>query len=182
MAVALSENVCDRALAKDPQFHFCRRRRASRTVPVGFRSAWMLSRSRLPEPFARSSPPAQGVALPRETPWPQHSELPLGKAAATLPAPARSLFEMPDGLRVALHSAPSPRHAEQAGSSEHEAHAKVVSADTGGSRHLTREKPRLGRHRPTACPGVAGRRTAPAAMAHRGRNIWCRSKRETCAA
>jgi hypothetical protein len=98
-------------------------------------------------PFDRSRSPAQGVALPRETPWPQHSELPLERAAATLPAPSRSLFDMPDGLHVIPHSATSSRHAEQAGSGEHETHAKVVSADTGGSRHLTREKRRLGRHR-----------------------------------
>src|SRR6202051_4644982 len=58
-------------------------------------------------PFDRSRSPAQGVALPRETPWPQHSELPFEKAAAILPAPARSLFEMPDGLHVVLHSATS---------------------------------------------------------------------------
>ena len=122
-------------------------------------------------PFERSRPPAQGVAPPRETPWPQHSELPLERAAATLPAPARSLFDMPDGLQVIPRSATSSRHAEQAGSSEHETHTKVVSADAGGSRHLARGKHRLGRglgrHRHHGTSRIA-RRTPPAAIAHRG--------------
>ena len=117
-------------------------------------------------PFDRSRSPAQGVALPRETPWPPHAELPLEKAAATLPAPARSLFDMPDGLQVIPNSATSSRHAEQAGSSEHETHTKVVSADTGGSRHLTRGK-RFGRHRHHGASKVA-RGTPPTAIGHRG--------------
>jgi len=121
-------------------------------------------------PFDRSRSPAQGVAPPRETPWPQHSELPLEEAAATLPAPARSLFDMPDGLQVIPHSATSSRHAEQAGSSEHETHTKVVSANTGGSRHLTRGKRLgrgLGRHRHHGASRVA-RGTPPTAIGHRG--------------
>jgi peptidoglycan/xylan/chitin deacetylase (PgdA/CDA1 family) len=118
-------------------------------------------------PFDRSRSPAQGVALLRETPWPQHSELPFENAAATLPAPARSLFDMPEGLQVIPHHPPPPRHAEQAGASEHETHTKMVSADTGGSRHLTRGK-RLGRHRHHGASRVA-RGTPPTAIGHRGR-------------
>jgi peptidoglycan/xylan/chitin deacetylase (PgdA/CDA1 family) len=86
-----------------------------------------------------------GVPLPREAPWPRPSELPIENAAITLPAPAPSLFEMPQALHVALHGAPSPRHAEQAGSSEHEIRTKLVSADTRDSRRASHGKPSLGK-------------------------------------
>ena len=78
---------------------------------------------------------------------------------------------MPDGLQVIPRSATSSRHAEQAGSSEHETHTKVVSADAGGSRHLARGKHRLGRglgrHRHHGTSRIA-RRTPPTAIGHRG--------------
>src|SRR5580704_11801920 len=84
------------------------------------------------EPFDHANRPARSVAPPRQDPWPRLSSLPLENAAITLPAPAQSLFEMPDGLRAAL--AASSRHAEQAESSVRETRAEVVSADTGASR------------------------------------------------
>ena len=126
----------------------------------------------LGEPFDRPRRPAHGVPLPSEAPWPPLSELPLQNAAVTLPAPARSLFEMPAGLHIALHGTPSPRHAEQAGSSDHQTHTKVFSADTGDSRRATHSKLRigrsLGRNRHHGASRVAGREIRPAATAHRG--------------
>ena len=67
------------------------------------------------EPFDHARRLAHGISLPQEAPWPRSSSLPLENAAITLPAPAQSLFEMPDGLRAAL--AASSRHAAQAESS-----------------------------------------------------------------
>lgn len=126
----------------------------------------------LAEPFDRPRRPAHGVPLPREAPWPRLSELPPENAAVTLPAPARNVFELPDGLRVALHNVPSARHAEQAGSSEHETHTKLASADTRDSRRVTRGKLRpghgLGRNRQHGTSRVAGHVTPPAAAAPRG--------------
>jgi peptidoglycan/xylan/chitin deacetylase (PgdA/CDA1 family) len=126
----------------------------------------------LGEPFDRPRLPAHGVQLRREAPWPPLSELPLENAAATLPAPALSLFEMPDGLHVTPHRAPPSRHAEQAGSNERETRAKVSSADTGDSRRATRRKLRLGhsqgRNRRHGTSRAAGGGTAPAAITHRG--------------
>ena len=117
-------------------------------------------------------PIALGVPLPREAPWPRLSELPAENAAVTLPAPAQSLFEIPEGLRIVLHAAPSSRRAEQAGSSEHETHTKLVSADTRDSRRAARGKLRLGRgpgrNRQHATSRVAGHATPSATAAHRG--------------
>jgi peptidoglycan/xylan/chitin deacetylase (PgdA/CDA1 family) len=131
----------------------------------------------LGESFARLARPAHGVPFPREAPWPRPSELPVENAAVTLPAPAQNLFEIPDGLEVARHRVPSSRHAEQAGSSEHETHhAKVFSANTDDSRRLSRRKLRLGhslghslgRNRHHGASRVADRGIPPAAIAHRG--------------
>ncbi|THD48056.1 MAG: polysaccharide deacetylase family protein [Bradyrhizobium sp.] len=127
----------------------------------------------LVEPFDRTGWPAPGVPLPREAPWPRLSELPPENTAAALPAPAQSIFEMPEGLRVALHSVtPSLHHAEQAGPGGHQA-SKPVSADTADSRRVTRGKRRLAhgleRSRRHGTPKVAGHATTPAAAAtHRG--------------
>ena len=126
----------------------------------------------LVEPFDRAGRPAHGVPLPRETPWPRLSVLPPENAAATLPAPAQSIFEMPEGLQVALHSVtPSLHRAEQTGSSAHEA-GKPVSADSGDSRRVTRGNRRLAhgleRSRRHGRSRVAGHATPPATAARRG--------------
>ncbi len=113
--------------------------------------------------------PAHGVPLPREAPWPRLSELPVENAAVTLPAPAQSLFEIPEGLRVALHAVASSRRAEQAESSEQETHAKLVSA---GTRRVAHGRFRVGHgargNRQHAMSKVAGHANPPAAAAHRG--------------
>jgi len=126
----------------------------------------------LVEPFDRTGRSAPGVPLPREAPWPRFSELPPENTAASLPVPAQSLFEMPEGLHVALHSVtPSLHHAEQAGSDGHKA-GKPVSADTADSRRATRGKRRLAhgteRSRRHGAPEVAGHAIPAAAAIHRG--------------
>jgi peptidoglycan/xylan/chitin deacetylase (PgdA/CDA1 family) len=127
----------------------------------------------LAEPFGRTGRLAHGVVpLPREAPWPRLSELPPESTAITLPAPERSLFEMQDGLRVTLPSVPSSARAERAPSNAREMGTKLVSADPGNSRSVSRRKLHLGhglghnlRHRTSR---VAGRKTPPAAGPHRG--------------
>jgi peptidoglycan-N-acetylglucosamine deacetylase len=125
------------------------------------------------DPFDRTGRPAHGVPLPRDAPWPRLSELAPENAAVTLPAPAQSLFEMPDGLQVALHGiTPSAHRAEQAESSGHEA-GELVSAGTGDSRHVTRGKRYLAhgleRSRRHGSSKVAAHATRPAAAtSHRG--------------
>jgi peptidoglycan-N-acetylglucosamine deacetylase len=126
------------------------------------------------EPFDRARPLAHGVSLPHEAPWPRSSSLPLENAAITLPAPAQSLFEMPDGLRAAL--AASSRHAQHAESSVRETRTKVASADAGDSLHISRDKLHAGSSQGHAlehdqrhgASTVAGRGTRTVASAHRG--------------
>jgi peptidoglycan-N-acetylglucosamine deacetylase len=114
-----------------------------------------------------------GHGAPREAVWPLLSTLPLENAAITLPAPEQSLFEMPDGLRAALQSvAVSSRHVEPAASSERDSRTRLVSADTGDSRRLSRGKSRFGRNvvrnQRNGASRVAGRGTRTAAPSHRG--------------
>ncbi len=42
---------------------------------------------------------------PRRALWPQQTLLPLQSAAAVLPVPAQSVFQLPDGLRRAMLAA-----------------------------------------------------------------------------
>jgi peptidoglycan/xylan/chitin deacetylase (PgdA/CDA1 family) len=129
------------------------------------------------EPFNHTKRLAHGIPLPREAPWPGLSSLAPENAAITLPAPAQSLFEMPDGLRAALQiAAASSRHAEQAASSARETLTKMASADTGDSRRMGRGKSRAGRgtghnlghDRRHGASRVAGRGTRTVAPGHRG--------------
>jgi peptidoglycan-N-acetylglucosamine deacetylase len=127
----------------------------------------------LAESFDRPTQPAHGIPLPREAPWPRLSALPQKDAVVTLPAPAQSVFEIPDGLQLALRRIASfSHHAEQAGSSEREAHTKLVSAHSSDSPRAIRGKPRVGHG---AGPKgqhvrsrVAGRASPAASSPHRG--------------
>lgn len=132
----------------------------------------------LARPIDRSGP-QRGVPLPREAPWPRLTELPFENAATTLPAPAQSVFEIPDGLRTALNGVTRlSHHAEQAASSAHEAGAKLNSADASSSRRLARRRGHPGRVSDSprrGAPKVAGRLPAPAATSHRGLQVKKRS-------
>ncbi len=125
----------------------------------------------LAAPFERQRRPVHGIPLPPEAPWPRLSGLPPENAAVTLPAPAQSLFEIPQGLRVALLGARSSSHTEQAGSNEHQTRTKLVSAGSRNSRRATRRQLRLGhgpgRNRQHASSRVAGQVSPPAAAARR---------------
>ena len=129
------------------------------------------------KPFDHARRPAHGIPLPQEAPWPHLSALPLENAAITLPAPAQSLFELPDGLRAAMQSvASSPRHVELATSSGRETPTRLVSAETGYSRRIGRGKPHAGRgsgydqgrDRRHGASRVAGRGNRIVTPAHRG--------------
>ncbi len=122
--------------------------------------------SALTEPIARLGRLARGVPLPPETPWPRPSELPLEAAASNLPAPAKSLFEVPDGLDVALHHVALSSQAEKARST------KSASAESEDSPRASRGKGRFGHrlaHHPRhGSSKIASRRTPHAAAARRG--------------
>ena len=160
------------------------RSRTGRKSPISF----LPTPARFPRPRCRISP----GRTPGRSPWPNRSiaqgspptafrcrgrrsgpgypELPPENAAVTLPAPAKSIFEIPEGLHVALHRVTPPLHrAEQAGSG---ATGKPVSADTGNSRRVTRGKRRLAhgpeRGRRRGRSRVADHATPPAAATHRG--------------
>ena len=100
-----------------------------------------------------------GVPLPREAPWPRLSSWPSDGAAIALPVPAQDIFEIQEGLRVALRSgAPLPHHAEQT-VADHEAN----STDAGESRHRMR-----GKHHAASARHVAGRATRHTMHARHG--------------
>jgi hypothetical protein len=101
----------------------------------------------------------RGVPLPREAPWPRLSSWLSDGAAIALPVPAQDIFEIQEGLRVALRSgAPLPHHAEQT-VADHEAN----STDAGDSRHRMR-----GKHHAASARHVAGRATRHTMHARHG--------------
>ena len=103
-----------------------------------------------------------------EAPWPGRSAAPTENAAETLPAPARSVFEVPEGLHVALQAAPSARGAEKARSSEHANRTKLASNETRESRHAHR-KVRLGHGHGRKQQHAASRAAHHAVAVRRGR-------------
>jgi hypothetical protein len=103
------------------------------------------------------SRPGRGVPLPPEAPWPRQSPLPLENASITLPVPAQGIFEIQEGLRVAMRTGgPASRHAEPTAVA-HETSA-VEEAD---SRRMRRHRGGRGRQ-------MAGHATRHVAHARRG--------------
>src|SRR6202166_2416236 len=106
-----SENVAISHWPKIPNFVFS----GDQTLPahtlpdLDWREAQSMT---LAEALDQGRGIARGVPLPREAPWPRQMELPLDRAAPELPVPAQSIFEVQEGLRVALRAA-APRHIEQ---------------------------------------------------------------------
>jgi hypothetical protein len=77
----------------------------------------------------------RGVPVPREAPWPRQLPLPPDDAAAALPVPAQSVFEIQEGYYAAI-ARPS-RHAEQTLLAEGAAgDPKLKSADAGVGRAI----------------------------------------------
>ncbi len=154
-----SENVAISHWPKIPNFVFSGDQALpARTLPdLDWREAQSMT---LAEALDHGKAIARGVPLPREAPWPRQMELSADRAAPELPVPAQSIFEVQEGLHVALRAAaPAPRHAEQT-VADHE----VRSIESGKSRHASRGKPHTGHVRQ-----VAGRGTQHAAQARRGK-------------
>jgi peptidoglycan/xylan/chitin deacetylase (PgdA/CDA1 family) len=86
------------------------------------------------EPFSRARRLAQEVPLPREAPWPRQTELPVQKAAITLPVPEESLFEVPSDARAAFESGPPRR--EIAAEPEVEGQSRQASTETSQSERV----------------------------------------------
>ena len=80
----------------------------------------------------------RGVPLPRQAPWPLHTQLPSERAANVLPIPASSVFEMPDKMRFAFAlMSRRPERTLAAGPSHASGHA-IRRAAHGGRRALKR--------------------------------------------
>jgi peptidoglycan-N-acetylglucosamine deacetylase len=110
---------------------------------------------------------ARAVPLPREAPWPRQMELPLDGAAPELPVPAQSIFEVQEGLHVALRAAAPPApHAE-----EPVAVHEPRSIKGGKSRQASRGKSHAGHARQVAgrATGHSVQGTAHPAQAHGGK-------------
>lgn len=120
--------------------------------------------------FVRPNWPAHGAPAPQHAPWLQPSEFQF-ESTVNLPAPAQSVFEMPEGLDVALHNVASSHHTETARQSVHGAGTKLVSTEPDDSRRLTRSKARHGHghanHSRRGSSRVAGHGKPPVATAHR---------------
>lgn len=116
------------------------------------------------------SPAFQGGPSRRETLWPPPGEPSSESAATTLPVPAQSVFEIPDGLRSAFHGvALLSRHAELAAPRNREAGKRAHLRDTRRHAGHASTSPRHGSRR------VAGRSSPPAATGHRGPQVKRRS-------
>jgi peptidoglycan/xylan/chitin deacetylase (PgdA/CDA1 family) len=110
----------------------------------------------------RSQTP-QSVPSAREALWPSPREPSIENAANTLPVPAESVFEIPDGLRIAFHGVALPsHHAEKAAPRTHEAGKRANSRHASSRRHAGHLSTRHGTRR------LAGRASPPAASAPRG--------------
>jgi peptidoglycan/xylan/chitin deacetylase (PgdA/CDA1 family) len=107
----------------------------------------------------RTTRPGHGVPLPREAPWPRLSSGPSDGAAIALPVPAQDIFEIQEGLRVALRSGPPLSHHAEQTVAAHEAN----STDARDSRHRMR-----GKHHAASARHVAGRPTRHAAHGRHG--------------
>jgi peptidoglycan-N-acetylglucosamine deacetylase len=112
------------------------------------------------------SPAFQGLPSRRETLWRPPGDFRTDDVATTLPVPAQSVFEIPDGLRSALHGVVLlSHHAELAAPRTREAGKRAHLRNTSSARHHAGHVstgPRHGSRR------VAGRASPPPATGHRG--------------
>jgi peptidoglycan/xylan/chitin deacetylase (PgdA/CDA1 family) len=89
----------------------------------------------LAAPFGQTKALAR-ASLPRETPWPQPSQLAPGSTTNALPVPAQSIFEIQEGLRAAAAAfAPSSPHRAE----------KMTAADAADSGRTIRGRRHAGR-------------------------------------
>jgi peptidoglycan-N-acetylglucosamine deacetylase len=105
-----SENIAISRWPKIPTFAF------AATTPFAvpqLTESWWNDGAVLGANFDRTKRSARGVPLPREAPWPRQVEV-SSVGAVTLPVPAAGVFEVAEGLNVAIRGVPSPaRRAEQ---------------------------------------------------------------------
>jgi len=117
--------------------------------------------------------PPPGVPSAREAPWPSPREPLIENVANTLPVPAQSVFEIPDGLRSAFQGlALSSHHGERAAPRTREAGARANSSHASSSRRHVRHVSSSSTH---GARRVAGRASPPAAAPHRGPQVKKRS-------
>jgi peptidoglycan-N-acetylglucosamine deacetylase len=154
-----SENVAISHWPKIPNFAFS----GDETLPVrvlpelDWREAQAMT---LAEALDHGRGNARGVPLPREAPWPRQMELPLDRAAPELPVPAQIIFEVQEGLHVALRAAAPPPHRAEQTVAEHE----VRSIEKGKSRRASRGKLHSGHARQ-----IASHATPHPAQGHGGK-------------
>src|SRR5207249_11507311 len=91
---------------------------------------------------------ARGVPLPREAPWPRQVEVSTA-GTSTLPVPAAGVFEVAEGLRVAMQGMPS--------SAQRADQVRVVQAEAERPAKPARIAVRNGR-RATVAAGAHGER------------------------
>ena len=95
---------------------------------------------------------------PRQALWPRHVPLPLHSAAPMLPAPAQSIFEVPNRLRLAMQAAARrSHHAEQTISAEPAKDGAKLPSDAGASRRTATGKAHIGRIKRAGAVHTAGR-------------------------
>ena len=126
----VSEYVAISHWPKIPDFAFA----AADMLPAPSLSDLDWQDGRLMPPAELSERAKRGVPVPREAPWPRQSELAPDSAAAALPIPAQTLFEIQEGSYAAI-AMPS-RHADQPVRAEGATGdvGKLTSADAGDSR------------------------------------------------
>jgi peptidoglycan-N-acetylglucosamine deacetylase len=98
-------------------------------------------------PGGDNSGTGHGVPVPREAPWPRQSPLPVQTAIA-LPVPAQGIFDIPEGLRMAMRTGTPAAHREEQAAAVHEA-AAIEAVESRAATH--------GRHRAGQLRHVAGR-------------------------
>jgi peptidoglycan-N-acetylglucosamine deacetylase len=169
-----SENVAISHWPKIPNFAFARTDMFAAPALSDFDGAdgKLLLQS---EPLDRVSRHVRGVPLPQEAPWPREWMLPASNAAAALPVPAQTVFQIPElphptAEAVALLG---PR-AKPTAVAEHESPPDTAAVPAGDSRKL-RGKNRAGHgKRLTAAPrarhgtAVAAHGRSNPAQARRG--------------
>ena len=98
-----SENIAISRWPKIPRFAFAE---TSALAAPQLTESWWNDGAVLGANFDRTKRSARGVPLPREAPWPR--EIQVAQAGtATLPVPAAGVFEVAEGLRVAMQGMPS---------------------------------------------------------------------------
>jgi len=174
-----SENVPIAHWPKIPNFVFAEAQAFAAPVPPNFDTpdgALLLSgepfnRARLDPTRLDPTRRTQNVPLPRETPWPRPSELPVQIAAITLPVPEQSLFEAPSDARAAFEPSPPPRRTaeREAEDPSKQASTETSRSDRVAAKHGHGAKARLAHGGRQATRVAHAGHAAPKHQAHAGK-------------